>query len=205
MTTYAQLQSDIANWIERDDLTVQIKTFITLTEQELNRKLRLLQMEAVSTQSLSATLKTYALPDRFISMRNIYIDVVENGRPRKLTYVTPIIMTLSFPSDDGYPSQYTIVNNQIQVDSVAIDITKNLIIDFFQGFEPLSDTNTSNWLTNNAYETLLYGSILQAEIFLYNEIRTPVLQSRYDSVIYDLNLVAEDGRYGGDNLRIRAT
>lgn len=205
MSTYSQLQSDVAAWIDRSDLTVQIQSFIVLAEQEANRQLRVLQQEKANSQSLNISGKNYTLPDRFIAMRNIYIDVVFNGRPRKLSYVTPEILILAQPSTDGYPTMYTIENNEIVTDSVSLDATKNLIIGYFEGFEALSNTNTTNWLTQNAYAVLLYGAIIEAEIYLYNEVRTQILQSRMDSIIDRLNKTAEEGRYSGDPIRVRAT
>jgi len=40
ITTYAELKSSIANWLNRDDLTSVIPDFISLTEAGINRDLR---------------------------------------------------------------------------------------------------------------------------------------------------------------------
>ena len=37
ITTYAELKSSIANWLNRDDLTSVIPDFISLTEAGINR------------------------------------------------------------------------------------------------------------------------------------------------------------------------
>ena len=44
ITTYAELKTAIASWLNRDDLTSVIPDFIALTEAALNRDLRHLQM-----------------------------------------------------------------------------------------------------------------------------------------------------------------
>ena len=45
LTTFSELQTSIANYLNRTDLTAPIKDFITLTESKLNRVLRLRAMQ----------------------------------------------------------------------------------------------------------------------------------------------------------------
>ena len=40
ITTYAELQTSITNWLNRDDLTAVTPDFISLTEASINRDLR---------------------------------------------------------------------------------------------------------------------------------------------------------------------
>ena len=47
--TYAELQTAVANWLDRDDLTDRIPEFIALAEAKMNRNLRISLMENVST------------------------------------------------------------------------------------------------------------------------------------------------------------
>ena len=43
--TYAELQTAVANWLDRGDLTDRIKEFISLAEARMNRVLRLQLMD----------------------------------------------------------------------------------------------------------------------------------------------------------------
>jgi len=40
LTTYSELKTSIADWLNRSDLTTQIADFIALTEADFNSKLR---------------------------------------------------------------------------------------------------------------------------------------------------------------------
>ena len=40
ITTYSELKTAIANWLNRDDLTAVIPDFVSLVVADLNRKLR---------------------------------------------------------------------------------------------------------------------------------------------------------------------
>ena len=65
ITTYAELQTAIANWLARDDLTTYLPDFITLFEAAANRRLRVRQMETTATltpSSGSATCRPITSP-----------------------------------------------------------------------------------------------------------------------------------------------
>jgi hypothetical protein len=67
--TFAELQTAIANWLDRDDLTARIPEFIALSEARINRALNVRQMETVKLLSLINGTKRYALPDDYLGMR----------------------------------------------------------------------------------------------------------------------------------------
>ena len=49
ISNYSELQTAVANWLDRDDLTARIPEFIALAEARFNRVLRLRSMEAKYT------------------------------------------------------------------------------------------------------------------------------------------------------------
>ena len=49
LDTYANLQTAIANFLARDDLTTEIVDFIKLTAADINRRLLVRAMETVNT------------------------------------------------------------------------------------------------------------------------------------------------------------
>ena len=64
--TYAELQTAVANWLDRDDLSLRIPEFIALAEARMNRILRLRLMESTYTASTVATQRNLALPTGYI-------------------------------------------------------------------------------------------------------------------------------------------
>ena len=60
--TYAELQTAVANWLDRDDLTARIPEFITLAEARFNRLLRLRSMESKYNANTVAGQRNLALP-----------------------------------------------------------------------------------------------------------------------------------------------
>ena len=72
LSTYAELKTSIANWLNRSDLTDEIADdFIKLTEADFNAKLRIRQMEQIDTVTINAEPVT--VPTGFISVRSFYI------------------------------------------------------------------------------------------------------------------------------------
>ena len=53
LTTFAELKSSIADFLDRDDLTNVITDFITLAEADMNRKVRHWRQEARTSQTIN--------------------------------------------------------------------------------------------------------------------------------------------------------
>jgi len=205
MSNYQELKDSVAAWLDRDDLVALIPDFITIGQQEVYCKLRILEMEEISSTPLSTVSRYYDLPARFISARNVYIDTDPNT---KLGYVTPEQMSLS-SSSNGSPNNfasYTITDGKFKLDGISNSTSNNLVVSYYRKFVELETTGNSstNWILENAYALFLYGAILQAEIYLYNDERIPVVRSEFERIIAELNFQAEEGRYSGSALAIRA-
>jgi len=73
LSTYAEVKTSIANWLNRSDLTDEIADdFIKLVESEYNSKLRIKAM-LNSDSSFSIDAETVAVPSGFLQVRDFYI------------------------------------------------------------------------------------------------------------------------------------
>ena len=70
--TYAELKSNIANFLNRSDLTDVIDTFIDSTESEFNRRLRVKSMIKRATATLDS--QYISVPTDWLEAINIQID-----------------------------------------------------------------------------------------------------------------------------------
>jgi hypothetical protein len=66
---------------------------------------------------------------------------------------------------------------------------------YYERIAPLSSTNQTNWLTQNAPNAMLFGTLLQAMPFLKNDQRT-IFQQKYTEALQALK--AEDVARVGD-------
>ncbi len=204
LNTYENLKSAVADWLDRSDLTDRIPDFITLAEARINRDLRIRPMEVRSVMTTTAGQRYFNLPGGYIQMRNIQL----NTNPiTPLEYITPEMLDRLYGSSvTGKPRAYSLIGDEIQLAPVP-DSTYTLEMAFYEKFTPLGDgtegTITSNWLTNNAPDILLYGSLLEAEPFIKNDERVPVWLTAYGEAIKKIQNADDRDRHSGSQMRVR--
>jgi hypothetical protein len=105
ITNYATLQTTIADYLARSDLTAQIPLFIQLAENRLRRDLRIRQMLKVSTTTTVANDSTVELPSDYLQMRDLHI----NTNPiQTIEFVSPTnFYRNTYSTITGLPRQYT--------------------------------------------------------------------------------------------------
>jgi len=200
--TYAELQTAVANWLDRDDLTDRIPEFIALAEARMNRVLRIRLMEAKYTASTVAAQRNYALPASYIQMRNFQI----NTSPiTPLQYVTPEIYDrLWGGSTDGTPQFYTIVAGEVQLGPLPASILTMEML-FYKKITALSGSNTTEAMLTDNPDVYLYGSLMEAEPFIMNDERVGLWATGFQQAISDLQEQDNKDRHSGSALRVMNT
>ena len=137
-------------------------------------------------------------------MRNIQL----NTNPiAPLEYITPEMLDRLYGSNaTGKPRAYTLIGDEIQLAPVP-DSDYTLEMAFYEKFTPLGDgtagTVTSNWLTTNAPDVLLYGALLEAEPFIKNDERIGLWLNAYNGSIKKIQDADARDRHSGSAMRIR--
>jgi hypothetical protein len=137
--TYAQLQSAVADWAARADLSPRMADYITMAEARFNRELRVRQMETEATVTM--TEGTGTLPTDFLAMKR----VTYQGDPvRELYYQTPAYLQDAYPDTTASdPVVYTLEGLSIKVRPITSTSVKLL---YWQKIPALADDATTNWL-----------------------------------------------------------
>lgn len=191
LTTLIEVVQD---WLDRDDLSAKIPTFIQMAEALFNRELRTPQME--NTKVGTATTEDTSLPDDYLAMRAVY----EEGSPdRPLKGISPTAIRQDYDGSTGTPVAYTLVSGGIRlIPPPASPIL--LTMDYFAQIEPLSVYAPSNWLLLQHPDAYLYGTLFHAEAFLDNPTRASQWKTLLDQVIDRINRSARNDRYGAGPL-----
>ena len=202
ISTYTELQTAVANWLDRDDLTARIPEFITLAEARFNRVLRLRSMEAKYTANTVAAQRNLALPTGYIQMRNFQV----NTEPlTTLSYVTPEIYDRMWGgSTSGTPKFYTILANEVSFGPIPATVQQVEML-FYKKFDNLSGSTTTNLLLTEAPDIYLYGSMLEAEPFIMNDERVPLWAQALQQAVTDLQEQDNKDRHSGSALRVMNT
>jgi len=67
----------------------------------------------------------------------------------------------------------------------------------------LSDSNTSNWLLEEAPDAYLYGTLMQTAPWLREDERVAMWGSLYTQAIQSVNKDGEVAKHGGSGLRMK--
>tara|TARA_R100001594_G_scaffold102382_1_gene137106 strand:- start:105 stop:731 length:627 start_codon:yes stop_codon:yes gene_type:complete len=202
INTYSTLQTAVANWLDRNDLTDRIPEFISLAEATFNRTLRLRAMETTVSDTTPSGSKEDALPTGYLQMREIHLTT---SPVISLAYITPEIMyRIRAGSHNGKPNAYTIVGDNILFGPTPDD-GYGYSMTYYKAFDALGDDTQTNWLILNAPDLYLYGTLLQAEPFLMNDERVPLWERGVRQVINDLQEQDDRDRHSGSEMRVMNT
>lgn len=193
LSNYTELQTAVANWLARDELTLYIPDFIRLAEAKFNRVLFHPRMETrtrLTVNTLLSDPEFLDLPTDFQTMRMVRLPD-ETGKPR-LQFMSQTQMDdYRYSTDNvtGTPVYFTIVGDQIELAP-----TPNEDIDIevlYRANIPALASNSTNWLLTLAPDLYLYGSLLEASPFNRNDARIALWASAVSTVLDQLNALAE--------------
>lgn len=167
LTTYTDLKTSIANWLNRSDLTTEIAgDFIALAEADFNAKLRIRQMEQIDEITVNA--ETITVPTGFISVRSLYI--LSGSTKYNVEYITPAnLFKTKGGSTSGLPRVYSIESDN-GTESIRFaptpDTSYTGYLQYYKAFNNLSDSVASNYILAAHPAIYLYGSLYHASNFL---------------------------------------
>jgi len=192
ITNYTDLQSTVADYLARTDLTTQIPLFIQMAENRLRRDLRIRPMLKVVTTTTTSGDATIAIPSDFLEMRDLHI---EANPIHTLIYQNPSNFfrnTKAGTLSGGYPNNYTIMGSEFQFAPIP-DATYTLKMVYYAAPTYLSSTNPSNAFLANCPDLLLYASLGEAEPYLMNDARVQTWASLYDRGLNSLTISDDAG------------
>ena len=202
LTTYTELKTSLANWLNRSDLTTEIgDDFIKLTEADFNSKLRVRAM--ITQVNITVDGETASLPTDFLQIRDFYILSGQTKVP--LVYTTPASMdTTNGTSTSGLPTTYTILGDTIRF-SPKPDATYTAVMNYYKKFSALSSSVATNYILASHPAIYLYGSLFHAANFLggINPQQVQIWQQMFGTALERLELNDREDEYNGSPLQVR--
>ena len=197
ITNYATLQSAIADYLNRQDLTSQIPLFIQFCEADLNTRLRcreqIVRAEAISDNEF------VQLPGDWLEAINL--EIVDGVSP--LRFVTlDEADTIKKAQRYQNVAAYSLMNGAIELvpgpsDNVEIEMV------YYGKIPALSNVAPTNWLLAKAPDVYLYGALTHAAPFLLDDQRIAVFGSFYTQRVQALNEEASKSLTSGSPLVAR--
>ena len=203
ISTFAELKTAAANWLDRSDLTDRIPEFIVLAEARFNRVLRIRDMETVSTAiSTVAGTREYSLPTGFVQMKEFHL-TTDPITP--LAYITPEMMSRMWAgSTTGKPEVFTIIADNVRF-GPSPDAVYTTSMLYYKTFTALSVSNTTSEMLTNNPDVYLYGTLLEAEPFIMSDERVPLWLAAFEKAVSDIQNQDNKDRHSGSQLRVMNT
>ena len=192
--TYSELVTELEAYLDRVDYTARIPTFIKLTEVRLNRLLDDPDMEVRATAT--ATAQYTALPLDFKRMVG-----VTTGNDYALEQVSGGTITSLDQTNVGIPRQYAIVDGSISFSPISTNSAITML--YIRSIPPLTAALPSNWLLTRAPDLYLYGALVQASIYGWNDERVPGFKALFDKAVDEMRTDGANRRWGSAPLAPR--
>ena len=203
ITNYTNLQTTIADFLNRDDLTSVIPTFIQLAEADMNRSIRHWQMEKRATAPQDAGDEYMQIPADWLE--TIRLTVPSNGTSA-VTMTSRAAMADIRAKNENIstvtPYYYAHADGQFELYPTPVeDMTFELL--YYSKISSLGASNATNWLLNDHPDVYLYGALVHSAPYLAEDARTAVWKTLYQEAVQKVNMAAENARYSGSGITLK--
>lgn len=199
--TYDSLTSTVLQYLERKDAAVvnAIPTFITLAEFEIAEQIKTLGQLQVAETLLTTSQPVVAKPARW--RKTVSMNITVNGKKQPVLLRKYEYLKNYWPdtTQTSNPLYYADIDWEHWYLAPTPDQNYVMEVLYYERIAPLSSTNQTNWITQNAPNAMLFGTLLQAMPFLKNDQRT-IFQQKYTESLQALK--AEDVSRVGDRQAI---
>ena len=200
ISTYAELQTSIAGWLNRDDLTANIPDFIALAESSISNEVRHWRMEKRAETTIDGQFT--GIPTDWI--QTIRFHLTANGTV-DLEYMSLSSMQAARARVDdstGIPHSYALNSSQFEV-FPSPSGSQSAILLYYQKVPELSASVTTNWLLTHYPDVYLYGALLHSAPFLKEDERAQTWAALYSTAVKRINDASSKSTASGSGLRLK--
>lgn len=195
LSTYAGLKSTIADFLNREDLTASIASFVSLAEAQINRDVRHWRMENRAEATFDEGFED--IPADWV--QTVRLAKSDGQEIRLCSNAEMLAYRTANAGATGDAVVYTMIAGQFEVFPVP-GSTAQLI--YMAKIPALSDANTENWLLLEAPDVYLYGSLMHSAPYLKDDGRVALWTGLYTAAVSNLNMAGENAKHSGP-LRMR--
>ena len=200
LTTYDELKTSIADFLNRDDLTAVIPDFITMAESDMNMNVRHWRQEERAIAPIDTQYS--AIPSDFLEVISFHIS---SGDFRSLELISKAeMLDRRYKSGDasGKPAFYAITAGEIEVYPTP-DGTYTAELYYYSRIPALSASNTSNWVLEYFPDAYLYNSLVHSAPYLKDDPRMQTWAALSTNAIDGINAESESSKFGGSGRRMK--
>ena len=199
--TYAELKTEIANYLNRTDLTNQLDGFIDKAESEINRKLK--HKDQIKRSQAVLDNQYTQLPGDFIGIINV--DLPNNNPPIALFQQSLESLDLfrtTTGDAKGQPKYFAVDGDTLEV-APTPDSATTIQLTYYAEVPPLSSSNTENFLSRTAPDLYTYGALIHASIYLMEDERVALFSTLFEKALEEVRVQQQNASFGKGSLLTR--
>lgn len=188
LSTYSEIKSTIADYLNRADLTAVLPSFVTLAESKFNRELRTRDM--LTRVQTTSDDEYVSLPTDFLQHYSLELDAASAQPP--MDYIGPqeakVLKAQNRTASTTY--YYTVIDGAFEIiPAPGSDLDLRMV--YYAKIPALSDSNTTNWLLTKSPDLYLYSALLEASPYLKDDDRVQLWAAARQQVMDAMNLESE--------------
>lgn len=198
---YASLQTAVADYLARSDLTTWIPNFIQNFEERFYRDPENYARWMESALNVTMANNVAALPSDYLRLKNAYL----SGQMQPPLIRTSLEQLYSRYPRSGTASvpQYISREGSNFVFGPVPAGTYTIVGTYYAKptlLRSFASDAAAHWLVVNAPDLLLYGALLEAEPFLKNDQRVPLWKSAFDWALDTYRRMDQDEDDSGSSM-----
>lgn len=199
ISTYTDLVSNIADWLNRDDATdTRCQTFIQMAEQDIARRLRSRINEKQVTFTIDTVTPAYTLPADLLEIKDIYNENDDAPPPERISLQEFKKFGAVTVGALGWPVYFARDND----DLVFYPVTQSITMALTYYFKPaaLTQAAPANDLLTAAPDIYLYGALAMGEMFFNVPMADRQYANLYDDAVNSANGADRIAEYAGSTM-----
>ena len=191
ITTYTELKTAIADFLNRDDLSAAVPTFISLAEAQMDRDIRHWRQEKRVETTLDEQYEN--LPTDFMEWQDVSLS---DGTGLQLISMADMQDRKRRSQAAGKPLYFRSTADQLEF-YPAPDGNYTLSLQYYARTPALTDADPTNWVLVYAPDVYLYGALVHSAPYLKDDPRIQVWAALYQNAVEALRRESERGKHSG--------
>jgi hypothetical protein len=197
LANYAELQSAMSDFLNRDDLTAVLPSFIRLAESRMDRDLRHFRQEVRSTITLATQYVT--IPVDYLQPIRLQILDASTNPVEPISMAQMLQLRADSYDQTGKPTHYALTAGSFELYPTP-NMSYSASLVYYGRVPALSGANTTNWLLTEAPDAYLYGSLVHSAPYLKDDAKVALWDGLYKAAMDNLNATSDEAKYGGMGL-----
>jgi len=190
INTYAELQTAVASWVHRADLTTPIPDLIMLGERWIWRHARVRDMEAALSLTIASGVAT--IPTDYRSLKHARIDGTPT-RHLRMRAASWIMENYPLRSSGGKPF-FIAADGASFIFGPFPDSNYSVLGTYYKELTTIATSANAVFTANP--DLYLFAALAETRAFIQDDKRIPIWTAKRDAILADMNGEAKDSEQG---------